>query len=439
MKKVIAGTCLFMILLVGCGGKNNNQVSNEERNANIPEVIKNSYTQIDNNIYDISKLFAVENNNIIRYKVFFDAGMIVIENKNSGYEIYPINFEGAEFSQENVCKIGRVNSIWQCDKGIATDVLIESRDYYDNTYERSVYELQEDGSIKKSVLGTYDVNEKKNISNTNNYESKYLYYYLCDDEKQIRIYNIETGQDEIIAEMNTLNISVINNIVHGESGYSFNGNGLAENTGKGQQTHGLYGQIDNQGNVKEIIFDFFAGLYINIKKPFELEDRIEIDGIKGDVVSIRTLGFEILEVGDRVNAEQSTGWIFHIPNYLIFTKPLKNYTKAFKYIWDEVTIKVPLDADIEKTKTILYDIIENNEILKTIPRKMEDAVADVILEYRIYYNHLDPIIYTKIVDSHVELYLRYIVHPKKARNVQDDIYLKILEEYRNGNIELYKV
>lgn len=39
-EKVIAGTCLFMILLVGCGGKNNNQVSNEERNANIPEVIK---------------------------------------------------------------------------------------------------------------------------------------------------------------------------------------------------------------------------------------------------------------------------------------------------------------------------------------------------------------------------------------------------------------
>lgn len=40
MKKVIAGICLFMILLVGCGEKNNNQVSNEERNANIPEVIK---------------------------------------------------------------------------------------------------------------------------------------------------------------------------------------------------------------------------------------------------------------------------------------------------------------------------------------------------------------------------------------------------------------
>ena len=189
--------------------------------------------------------------------------------------------------------------------------------------------------------------------------------------------------------------------------------------------------------VKEIIFDFFAGIYINMKKIFELEDRVEINGIKGDVVNIRSLGFEVLEVGDRVHAEQSTGRIIHIPNSFVFLYPLKNYTKAFKYIWDEITVKVPLDADIEKTKEVLYDIVNSNEILETIPKKMEDAVADVTVEYRIYYNYLDPIIYTEIVDSHVELYIRYIVHPKKSRIVEDEIYLKILEEYRNGNIKLY--
>lgn len=189
--------------------------------------------------------------------------------------------------------------------------------------------------------------------------------------------------------------------------------------------------------VKEIIFDFFAGIYINMKKIFELEDRIEINGIKGDVVNIRSLGFEVLEVGDRIHAEQSTGRIIHIPNSFVFLYPLKNYTKAFKYIWDEITVKVPLDADIEKTKEVLYDIVNSNEILETIPKKMEDAVADVTVEYRIYYNYLDPIIYTEIVDSHVELYIRYIVHPKKSRIVEDEIYLKILEEYKKGNIKLY--
>lgn len=189
--------------------------------------------------------------------------------------------------------------------------------------------------------------------------------------------------------------------------------------------------------VKEIIFDFFAGIYINMKKIFELEDRVEINGIKGDVVNIRSLGFEVLEVGDRVHAEQSTGRIIHIPNSFVFLYSLKNYTKAFKYIWDEITVKVPLDADIEKTKEVLYDIVNSNEILETIPKKMEDAVADVTVEYRIYYNYLDPIIYTEIVDSHVELYIRYIVHPKKSRIVEDEIYLKILEEYKKGNIKLY--
>ena len=339
-------------------------MSNEERNANIPEVIKNSYTQIDNNIYDISKLFAVENNNIIRYKVFFDAGMIVIEKKDSGYEIYPINFEEAEFSQENVCKIGRVNSIWQCDKGIATDVLIESRDYYDNTYERSVYELQEDGSIKKSVLGTYDVNEKKNISNTNNYESKYLYYYLCDDEKQIRKYNIETGQDEIVAEMNTLNIRVINNIVHGEEGYSFNGNGLAENTGKGQQTHGLYGQVDNQGNVKEIIFDYNSsevftyngGLIIkNVINP--LENPITINEVRS-LCSVN-LENEVLNMEDNKWIMKYTSVVSENGKYILFS--------------DLNNIK-----DKDTTTFIIYDIKENKCIYKKDIQKHKNAVMQNI-------------------------------------------------------------
>ena len=188
--------------------------------------------------------------------------------------------------------------------------------------------------------------------------------------------------------------------------------------------------------VREIIFNFFAGIYIRVRKPFDVEDRIEIDGIKGDVINTHALGFEMLEVGERVYEEQSTGRIVHIPNSYVFTQSLKNYTKAFKYIWNEMKVEIPLNADIEKTKEILYEIVYDNEELKEVPKKMEDAVDNAILEYRIYYNNLDPIIYTKIVDTHIELYLRYLVHPKKARNIQNEITLRILEESRKGNIVL---
>lgn len=189
--------------------------------------------------------------------------------------------------------------------------------------------------------------------------------------------------------------------------------------------------------IREIIFNFFAGLYININRPFEIEDRIEIDDVMGDVISKHALGFEILEIGKRVYGEQSTGRIIHIPNSYIFTKTLKNYTKVFKYIWDEIKVDIPLESDIRKTEEILYEILYDNQVLSDIPKKMEDAVDEAILEYRIYYNNLDPIIYIKLERTHIELYLRYLVHPKKARNVQNEINMKILEKFKQGDIKLY--
>ena len=190
--------------------------------------------------------------------------------------------------------------------------------------------------------------------------------------------------------------------------------------------------------LREIIFNFFSGIYIKIKKPFKLEDRIEIDGKKGDVVNISGLSFEILEIGDEMNGEQSTGKIIHLPNSLIFTSPLKNYVRAFKYIWNEITVKLPLDADLKESKKVLYRIINNNQVVKRIPQKMLGQINNASLDYRIYFNNFEPIIYTKVVDDHVELYIRYLIHPKKARNIEDEIWCDILNAYKNEEIILYK-
>ena len=59
------------------------------------------------------------------------------------------------------------------------------------------------------------------------------------------------------------------------------------------------------------------------------------------------------------------------------------------------------------------------------------------VEYRIYFNKLEPIIYTKIVEDYIELSIRFLVHPKKVRNVENNIYERILEEYKNGNIKIH--
>lgn len=190
--------------------------------------------------------------------------------------------------------------------------------------------------------------------------------------------------------------------------------------------------------IRDLIFNFFCGIYIKIVKPFVVEDRIEINGYKGDVVNINTMNFEILEVSNVDTTGQSTGIIIHLPNSIIFNYPLKNYNKAFKYIWDEITIKIPLDYDVNKAKKVLYKIVNSNEIIKKIPPKLKKQINNVSNSYRIYYNQYDPIIYTKINEDHIELQIRYLIHPKKARYVESIISSDILLAYKNGEIEIYK-
>ena len=189
--------------------------------------------------------------------------------------------------------------------------------------------------------------------------------------------------------------------------------------------------------IRDLIFNFFCGIYIKVAKPFEVEDRIEINNYKGDVININALNFEVLEVNNETFIGQSTGVITHIPNSNIFNYPLRNYNKAFKYIWNEMTIKIPINSDYQKAKSVIYKIVNSNEIIKNIPSKMYNQINNISSDYRIYYNHYDPIIYTQVVDNHIELIVRYLIHPKKARYVNSTIWNNILNAYHNGEIELY--
>ena len=187
-------------------------------------------------------------------------------------------------------------------------------------------------------------------------------------------------------------------------------------------------------SLKDIIFNLFAGIYIKINKPFKLEDRIEINGNKGDVINIGTFTFELLETNEDYG-NQSTGIVLTIPNSLIFSHPIKNLNKGFKYIWHEMNVNLSIDADITESKKTLYKIINNIDLIKVIPTKMKNELKNNTT-YRMYFNKYDPVIYTEVKDNHIILKLRYLVNPKKARIVESYIWNEILKEYKNNNLEL---
>lgn len=187
-------------------------------------------------------------------------------------------------------------------------------------------------------------------------------------------------------------------------------------------------------SLRDTIINFFAGIYIRLAKPFQVEDRIMICNHIGDVVNISNLSFEVLEVNN--DTFQSTGSIVHIPNSKVISEPLINYVKVFKYVWNETEVKISIDSDIKKVKGILYSIVNNNDIIKSIPGKMVNELNNNS-SYRIYYNKLDPIIYTNIKDKYVSMNIRYLVHPKKKRNVINEINNQLLKLNEEGKISLY--
>jgi len=189
-------------------------------------------------------------------------------------------------------------------------------------------------------------------------------------------------------------------------------------------------------SLKDLVFNFFSGIYIKLNKSFKVEDRIEINKYKGDVINLGIFNFEILETTEE-HGNQSSGIIVEIPNSYIFLHPLKNLTKGFKYIWDEIELKIKLDCDIINNKKIIYNIKNNIELIKNVPNKMKKELKNNTT-YRMYYNNYEPVIYTELDNNIIKLKVRYLVNPKKSRIIKSKIYNEIIKEYKSGNINLYE-
>lgn len=168
-------------------------------------------------------------------------------------------------------------------------------------------------------------------------------------------------------------------------------------------------------------------LIIVLRRPLRVGDRIEINGIAGDVIDIRLFQFSVLEIGNWVDADQSTGRIIHIPNMWVFDHALANYTLSFNFIWNEMATIVTFESDYRKAKQLLLEIAEEMNPLKS--EKAERAVRKSSERYLIFYHNLNPIVWTRVVDIGVELTIRHLCEPRKRRSTSSAIWERILDEF----------
>ena len=168
-------------------------------------------------------------------------------------------------------------------------------------------------------------------------------------------------------------------------------------------------------------------MLILIRRPFEVGDRIEIGNVKGDVIDIRLFYTSILEIGNWVEADQSTGRIIHIPNNKVFTEMIINFTQGFKYIWNEIKITITYESDWRKACDIILDVASEGSV--DLGETVRKEIQRLSKKYMIHYEKLTPFVWTKIADFGVELTLRYLTDARRRRSTQDIISQTVLDKF----------
>ncbi len=188
--------------------------------------------------------------------------------------------------------------------------------------------------------------------------------------------------------------------------------------------------------LQELIGALAGWLTIISTQPFNIGDRIEINGVKGDVIDIGPLFTKVLEIRNWLNYDYPTGRIVSVTNSAVFDGPVFNYTHRFQFVWDQIMIPVTYDSDWKKALTIMIGVAESHpEYVRLLP-KAKSALRRAKRDLAISHVTLDVQVFVKATDNWIELALIYPVDPHLRPSIRSDISRMILEKFSEAGITI---
>lgn len=188
--------------------------------------------------------------------------------------------------------------------------------------------------------------------------------------------------------------------------------------------------------LQELILSIAGSLYIFIVKVYKPGDRIEINGIKGDVIDVDSIYTTMMEIGQWVSSDNYSGRIVKLSNAFVFKGPIYNYSQDFPFIWDEFNLPIKYGSDMELAKSIIIKIA--SETLSEYTKNSKFKWSEVVNKYYIEDAVVDPTLAITLTDNWIQFNLRYIVDYKKRRytkHVLNDYIRKAIEN-TNGQVLL---
>lgn len=178
--------------------------------------------------------------------------------------------------------------------------------------------------------------------------------------------------------------------------------------------------------LQEVIASTAGWLAVSFGGFYKVGDRVELGGIKGDVIDIGVLRTTLMECGEWMQGDIYTGRVVRVANSFVFKAPVFNYSGDFPFLWDEIRVPIKFDSD----RALARDILSRAGREVAGPFAAQAAVAwrEVASRYRVEDAPLDPMVTMVANDNWVEFTLRYPVHYRSRRGVKDLLFSRILDE-----------
>lgn len=188
--------------------------------------------------------------------------------------------------------------------------------------------------------------------------------------------------------------------------------------------------------LQEVVASIAGWIALSSGDFYDPGDRVQVGGIKGDVIDIGLLRTTLMETGAWVDGDLYSGRMVRVANSFVFKEPVYNYSSDFPFLWDEIKLPIRYGSDLHLAKKVIFDAA--HDVIGRYTADSQKGWEELTEKFLIENAKLEPTVMSRANENWIECTLRYIVDYKLRRSTADKITNVILDgiERTNGKVLL---
>jgi small-conductance mechanosensitive channel len=174
---------------------------------------------------------------------------------------------------------------------------------------------------------------------------------------------------------------------------------------------------------------FIGWIYLLIRRPYRVGDRIKMGDATGDVIDVSYLDTTLWEFGGQyISGDHPSGRIIKFPNSKVLEEMVWNYSwPLFPYIWNEIKFQIAYQSDLKFVAETMQRIVEEElgeEMMKRVEVFREILARTPVDELEV---RARPRVIFRVDEvTWIDAIVRYLVSPRESGSMKSRLIPKLL-------------